>query len=52
MLTKKELYLIGKKLSAMYKKLSKATTREEREAIYRETYPDAPDRLIKSLADQ
>ena len=52
MLTEKESYAIVKKLSAMYKKLSKAKTREEREAIYRETYPDAPDRLIKSLAAQ
>ena len=52
MVTREEFYLIEKKLSAMYKKLSKATTREEREAIYREVYPDAPDRLIKSLAAQ
>ncbi|WP_273037921.1 hypothetical protein [Schwartzia succinivorans] len=49
MLTKKELYLIGKKLSAMYKKLSKAKTPEEVGAIYKETYPELPEKVIKSL---
>ena len=52
MLTEKESYSIVKKLSAMYKKLSEAKTREEKEAIYREAYPEFTDRLIKSLAAQ
>ena len=52
MVTREEFYSIEKKLSAMFKKLSEAKTREEREAIYREAYPDASDRLIKSLAVQ
>ena len=49
MLTEKELYLIGKKLSAMFKKLSKAKTPEEVGAIYKETYPELPEKVIKSL---
>ena len=49
MLTEKESYSIVKKLSAMYKKLSKAKTPEEVGAIYKETYPELPEKVIKSL---
>ena len=52
MVTEKELFLIAKKHNEMFKKLSKATTREEREAIYREAYPELPEKVIKSLAAQ
>ena len=51
MVTEKESYSIVKKLSAMYKKLSKATTREEREAIYREAYPGITDEGIEILLE-
>ena len=51
MLTEKELYLIGKKLSAMFKKLSEAKTREEKEAIYREAYPEFTDEGIEILLE-
>jgi len=51
MLTKKELYLIGKKYNEMFKKLSKAKTREEKEAIYREAYPEFTDEGIEILLE-
>ena len=52
MVTREEFYSIEKKLSAMFKKLSEAKTREEKEAIYREAYPELPEKVIKSLAAQ
>ena len=51
MLTKKELYLIGKKHNEMFKKLSEAKTREEKEAIYREAYPEFTDEGIEILLE-
>lgn len=51
MLTEKESYSIVKKLSAMYKKLSEAKTREEKEAIYREAYPGITDEGIEILLE-
>ena len=51
MLTEKESYSIVKKLSAMYKKLSEAKTREEKEAIYREAYPGISDEGIEILLE-
>ena len=51
MLTEKESYSIVKKLSAMYKKLSEAKTREEKEAIYREAYPEFTDEGIEILLE-
>ena len=51
MLTKKELYLIGKKYNEMFKKLSEAKTREEKEVIYREAYPEFTDEGIEILLE-
>ena len=51
MVTEKELYLIGKKYNEMFKKLSEAKTREEKEAIYREAYPEFTDEGIEILLE-
>ena len=49
MVTEKELFLIAKKRNEMFKKLSEAKTPEEVGAIYKETYPELPEKVIKSL---
>ena len=51
MVTKKELFLIAKKRNEMFKKLSEAKTREEKEAIYREAYPEFTDEGIEILLE-
>jgi hypothetical protein len=51
MLTEKELFLIAKKHNEMFKKLSEAKTREEKEAIYREAYPEFTDEGIEILLE-
>ena len=51
MVTREEFYSIEKKLSVMFKKLSEAKTREEKEAIYREAYPGITDEGIEILLE-